>query len=129
MNGINYHYFRYEKGNSQLSPEQSYQLDLGVNFSREKFKMSVTPFVNYFSNYIFLNPTADYDTYYGAGNQIFEYTQAKVFRTGFEVQASYAPLKQLKIESGIEYLYGVQLSGAKRYYPLPFTPPASGIFQ
>ncbi len=127
-NGINYHYFRYEKGNSQLSPEQSYQLDLGVNFSREKFKMSVTPFVNYFSNYIFLNPTADYDTYYGAGNQIFEYTQAKVFRTGFEVQASYAPLKQLKIESGIEYLYGVQLSGAKRYYPLPFTPPASGIF-
>ena len=126
-NGINYHYFRYEKGNNNLSPEQSYQLDLGFNIQKEKWNINLTPFVNYFSNYIFLNPTSDYDTYYGAGNQIFEYTQAKVFRTGFELQTAYKPVKQLKIETGMEYLYSIQLSGAKRYYPLPFSPPASCI--
>lgn len=127
-NGVNYHYFRYEQGNNQLSPEQSYQLDLGIRWTKGKVKMNATPFVNYFSNYIFLNPTSEYDTYYGAGNQIFEYTQAKVFRTGFEWEAEYQAFQQLKIESGIEYLFGIQLSGAKIYYPLPFTPPGSGIF-
>lgn len=126
-NGVNYHYFRYEKGNHQLSPEQSYQLDLGVSLNMSEIEISLTPFVNYFSNYIFLNPTSAYDTYYGAGNQIFEYTQAEVFRAGFELQANYNPFKRLKIESGFEYLYGVQLSGAKKDYPLPFTPLASGI--
>lgn len=127
-NGVNYHYFRYEKGNSQLSPEQSYQLDLGTSWKNEKWNINATPFVNYFSNYIFLNPTSEYDTYYGAGNQIFEYTQTKVFRTGFELQTTYKPIQQLKLTSGLEYLYSIQLSGEKQYYPLPFSPPASGIF-
>ncbi len=126
-NGVNYHYFRYEKGNNQLSPEQSYQLDLGIHVKKQKWDIGLTPFVNYFSNYIFLNPTSDYDTYYGAGNQIFEYTQAKVFRTGFELQGEYRPIQQLRFQTGLEYLYSIQLSGTKKYYPLPFSPPASSI--
>lgn len=126
-NGVNYHYFRYEKGNVQLSPEQSYQIDLGVSWNNEQWSFNATPFVNYFSNYIFLNPTSQYDTYYGAGNQIFEYTQANVFRTGFELLASYSLTDPLKIATGIEYLYNIQLSGEKRYYPLPFSPPTSGV--
>ncbi|NLJ17546.1 TonB-dependent receptor [Globicatella sulfidifaciens] len=126
-NGINYHYFRYEKGNNQLSPEQSYQLDLGVHFKKQKWNIGLTPFVNYFSNYIFLNPTSNYDTYYGAGNQIFEYTQAKVFRTGFELQGEFKPIQQLRFQTGLEYLYSIQLSGTKKYYPLPFSPPTSCI--
>lgn len=127
-NGVNYHYFRYENGNINLSPEQSYQLDFGMTWENKKWNFNATPFVNYFSNYIFLNSTSDYDTYYGAGNQIFEYTQTKVFRSGFELTVSYRPIQMIMIESGIEYLYGIQLSGAKRYYPLPFSPPASGSF-
>jgi len=125
--GVNYHYFRYEKGNQDLSPEQSYQLDLGIHIQKRAWNIHFTPFVNYFTNFIFLNPTANYDTYYGAGNQIFEYTQAQVFRAGFELTAEYKPIKQVKLETGFEYLYNIQMSGAKKYYPLPFSPPTSGI--
>ncbi|GGF40013.1 hypothetical protein GCM10011339_30670 [Echinicola rosea] len=36
-NGVNYHYFRYEKGNADLDPEQSLQLDFGAELKKEKW--------------------------------------------------------------------------------------------
>ena len=58
--GINYHIFRYEKGNTELDPEQSYQLDAGILWSGERLSVQLDPYVNYFPNYIYLNPTSDY---------------------------------------------------------------------
>jgi len=124
-NGVNYHYFSYEKGNGSLSPEQSYQLDLALTWSAEKASAALTPFFNYFSNYIYLNPTSRYDQYYGAGNQIFEYTESRVRRYGAELKISYQPLKQWKVELLGEYVRSEQLSGAKKGYTLPFSPAPS----
>lgn len=127
-NGVNYHYFRYEKGNKTLNPEQSYQLDFGMEWTDEKLHLLFTPYLNYFSNYIYLNPTSDYDTYYGAGNQVFEYTQAEVFRTGAEFQLVYHFLPDWHFEASGEYIYNRQLTGPKKNFSLPFTPPASALF-
>lgn len=124
-NGVNYHYFSYEKGNGSLSPEQSYQLDLSLTWSAKKAAAALTPFFNYFSNYIYLNPTSRYDQYYGAGNQIFEYTESRVRRYGAELKVSYQPLKQWKVELLGEYVRSEQLSGAKKGYTLPFSPAPS----
>ncbi|OOG15778.1 hypothetical protein BWD42_24175 [Sphingobacterium sp. CZ-UAM] len=124
-NGVNYHYFSYEKGNTSLSPEQSYQMDLSVARSIGSANFAFTPFFNYFSNYIYLNPTSGYDQYYGAGNQIFEYAQSKVQRYGAELQVEYRPLKDLKIELLGEYVRSKQLSGSKKGYTLPFSPAPS----
>ncbi len=124
-NGVNYHYFSYEKGNANLSPESSYQLDLTGAFAKNKWRVQLSPFVNYFSNYIYLNPTANYDYLYGAGNQIFEYTQSRALRYGGEVEINYQPWETLSTSVMGEYLYARQLSGNKKGYTLPFSPPAS----
>ncbi|WP_035455591.1 TonB-dependent receptor [Algoriphagus terrigena] len=126
-NGVNYHYFRYERGNADLDPEQSLQLDLGVDLKKEKWLFSFSPFVNYFSNYIYLNPTAELDILYGAGNQVFIYTQAEVLRYGFELSAMHRVTENLSFELIGEYVYSEQMSGAKRGYTLPFSPPPSAI--
>jgi len=126
-NGVNYHYFSYEKGNRSLSPEQSYQMDLSLTWNGKKANVAFTPFFNYFANYIYLNPTSSYDQYYGAGNQIFEYTESRVRRHGAEFKLSYRPLKQWKLELLAEYIRSEQLSGAKKGYTLPFSPAPSAL--
>jgi len=126
-NGVNYHYFSYERGNANLNPEQSYQLDLGFGYRNEKLTIQLSPFYNYFPNYIYLNPTADHDYYYGAGNQVFKYTQSQVMRYGGEFQFKYQVLHNLSTELLTEYLYAEQLSGSKKGYTLPFSPPPSAL--
>lgn len=127
-NGVNYHHFSYEVGNSELSPEISYQLDAGLEFATDKIAIGTTPFVNYFSNYIYLNPTSEHDRLYGNGNQVFYYTQSKVFRFGAEFHSHFQLLKFLQLGLMGEYVYSEQLSGDKKGFTLPFSPPPSAIF-
>lgn len=126
-NGVNYHYFSYERGNPTLSPEQSYQADLSLSWTDRKWFIQLSPFYNYFPNYIYLNPTANHDYYYGAGNQVFQYAQSRVMRYGGEIQWRYRILKTLSAALLGEYLYARQLSGDKKGYTLPFSPPASAL--
>ena len=124
-NGVNYHYFSYERGNANLKPEESYQLDATAVLHKNKWRIQLSPFFNYFPNYIYLNPTAEHDYLYGAGNQVFEYTQSKVVRYGGELQVKYQARENLSAEVLGEYLYAEQLSGNKKGYTLPFSPPPS----
>src|SRR5690606_2501862 len=124
-NGVNYHYFSYELGDPALSPEQSYQFDAGLSYSKEKLSLELNPFYNYFSNYIYLNPTPRHDHFYGAGNQICEYTQSRVQRYGGEIKIGYRFSEVFRTELLAEYVKTEQLSGSKKGYPLPFSPPAS----
>lgn len=126
-NGVNYHTFSYEVGDAGLSPEVAYQLDAGAEYGAEKLAVGLTPFVNYFRNYIYLNPTADFDRLYGNGNQVFYYTQARVLRYGFEVHAHYQVWRPMQLGLVFEYVYSEQLSGEKKGFTLPFAPPVSGI--
>jgi iron complex outermembrane receptor protein len=126
-NGVNYHYFSYEKGNANLDPEVAYQIDLGLSWSEDKWQVVLSPFYNYFPNYIYLNPTPYHDYYYGAGNQVFEYTQSKVERYGAELKVNYQILPSFSTELLGEYLYSEQLSGDKKGYTLPFSPAPSAL--
>lgn len=127
-NGINYHRYSYEVGSTDLSPEVSYQFDMGVEYSTRNFAIGTSPFVNYFSNYIYLNPTSKYDRLYGFGNQVFEYTASEVLRLGGEIHAHFEVTSYLRLGFVGEYVYAEQLSGEKKGFTLPFAPPASAIF-
>jgi len=122
-NGVNYHHFSYEIGDPGLSAEVSYQLDAGFDYESEALRFGISPFINYFPNYIYLNPTSEHDRYYGNGNQVFRYAQGKVFRHGTEFHLEYTAFRQLAMGLSGEYVNSVQLSGSKRGFPLPFTPP------
>ena len=127
-NGVNYHYGSFERGDSALSPEVGYQLDIGLEYSVEKLAFGFTPFVNSFSNYIYLNPTPKHDRLYGNGNQIFDYSEAEVFRYGGEIYINYQINRSLSLGLDGEYVYARQLTGEKKNFTLPFSPPASVIF-
>src|SRR5699024_10690285 len=127
-NGVNYHYFSYEKGNPYLDPEESYQIDVSARFKQGDWEVEINPFYNYFPNYIYLNPTPDHDYLYGAGNQVYDYRQSKVERYGGEKKINYRVLDNLNAGVGAEYLYAEQLSGDKKGYTLPFSPPPSALF-
>lgn len=124
-NGVNYHYFSYERGDPALLPEQSYQADLSLGWNGDQWSVQFSPFYNYFPNYIYLNPTSLHDYYYGAGNQVFQYAQSEVMRYGAEIQLDYDLTGSLSAGILGEYLYSRQLSGDKKGYTLPFSPPAS----
>lgn len=126
-NGVNYHHFSYETGNPGLSPEVSYQLDAGLEYTSGKLAIGVSPFVNYFSNYIYLNPTSEHDRLHGNGNQVFNYTGSRVFRFGGELHSHFQLLKSLQLGVLGEYVYSEQRSGVKKGFTLPFSPPASAI--
>ena len=121
MDGVNYNIFRYEKGNTCLKPEESYQVDAGIVCEKGVLSMQLTPYLNYFPNYIYLNPTPQYKE----GLQLYYYTQAKVLRWGFEASVSWKILPYLKLDADGEYLYARQLSGEKKGYGLPFSTPWS----
>ena len=119
--GVNYHIFRYEKGNPDLKPEESYQVDAGVHWGNDRLSVQFDPYLNYFPNYIYMNPTPDYYE----GLQWYFYTQSRVIRYGAELQLNWKILPSLSTELKGEYLYAEQLSGAKKGYTLPFSTPWS----
>jgi iron complex outermembrane receptor protein len=127
-NGVNYHHFAYERGNPELDAETAYQLDGVIEWHHEKWAFQLGGFTSYFPNYIYLNPTSLIDLYYGAGNQIFEYQQSEVWRIGGELHAHINLTKALKFGIIGEYIYSEQLSGAKKGFTLPFSPPPAATF-
>ena len=119
--GINYHIFRYERGNAQLDPEESYQLDASISWANEQWEVQVDPYLNYFPNYIYLNPTSQYVE----GLQLYNYTQSEVLRWGLEAQVKWNFAEHWQAHAEGEYLYARQQSGEKKGYTLPFSTPWS----
>lgn len=119
--GVNYHIFRYEQGNTSLDPEQSYQLDAGIEWGRGALVLKADPYASYFPNYIYLNPTPDYVE----GLQLYRYTQTRAMRYGIEVEAAWAFAPQWQLGARGQLCRTRQLSGDKRGYTLPFAQPPS----
>lgn len=117
--GVNYGVFRYEKGNDALRQEDSYQIDLGAFAEWNAALLSVTPFLNYFPNYIYLAPTSQYQE----GLQLYKYTQSRVIRCGIEVCVTWHIISRLDLNVDGDYLYAEQMSGPMKGYTLPFSTP------
>ena len=126
-NGVNYHYFRYERGNEDLKPEIAYQWDGGLEWHRKKVAIGFTPFFTWFQNYIYLNPSYEHDRLYGNGNQIYDYEEAQVMRFGAEIHAHYTITSCIKAGFIADYVYSEQMSGPKKGFTLPFSPPGSTL--
>ena len=78
----------------------------------------LSPFVNYFTNYLYLNPTS----LLRPEGQVYEYQQTVAMLTGGEASIDCSHFKYLNLKAGMEYVYAVNLE-LKR--AVPFTPPLS----
>ena len=66
-NGVHHGTFRHEQGDTNLKSEQGWQMDASYNLRYNGFSISVSPFVSWFSNYIFLRPTGEWSVLPHAG--------------------------------------------------------------
>ena len=80
-NGVHHGTFRHEQGDTNLKSEQGWQMDASYNLRYNGFSISVSPFVSWFSNYIFLRPTGEWSVLPHAG-QIYRYTGAEALFAG-----------------------------------------------
>ena len=114
--GLHRHEGRFEKGDSENDPEIAWQLDLGYNMQVKKLTVSASPFINYFTNYLYLNPTP----LLVKQGQVYQYQQSVALLTGGEISAVYQLYKSFDVRFGAEYVYGVNLD---KKTALPATPP------
>lgn len=105
--------FRYEIGNSDLSPEFSWQGDFGLDYSSEVFSAQLSLFANHISDYIFLQRIVD-DRY--------QFTQGDARLWGGEVMVDIHPVEPLHFENTFSYVNARQLHQGEDARWLPFTP-------
>ena len=109
--------FRYEIGNQQLSPEHSWQLDLGIDYTSDVIFTQLSLFTNHIENYIFLEKlTSD------ATDNRFQYRQGTARLLGFEALVDIHLIEPLHFENAFSYVNARQLNQSEESRWLPFTP-------
>lgn len=116
--GLHRHGGRFEKGDINNNSEVSWQLDMAVEQTWKNLSVQLSPFVNYFTNYLYLTPTPELRP----EGQVFLYEQTQAMLWGGEAFVQYQHGKSWSIQSGLEYVYAVNLDLRRA---LPFTPPLS----
>ncbi len=114
--GMHRHEGRFEKGNADVFPEHGYHLELIGDFDFSSIVLILNPFISWFTNYLYLNPTPELR----AEGQVYEYSQNKAMLTGLELSYLQQAGKYLLFKSGLEYVYAVNID-LKR--ALPAIPP------
>lgn len=87
--GLHEGIFTYEIGNPQLKNEQNLAANLYMNVKISCLEFSVSPFYNYFFNYVYLAPTDEQ----WFGFPIYRYLQQNATQYGFESTVSIKPTK------------------------------------
>lgn len=123
-NGMHSGAYRHEKGNASLDPEKGVALDYKIDFTNQSgnTSLSFSPYLYYFTNYIYLRPTGEFSVLPDSG-QIYQYEQSRALITGFELTAMHQIDERWSIDSSWEYIYNKQIGqGKSGNYPLPLTP-------
>lgn len=119
VNGVHHGTFRHEKGDVGLNPEHGYQFDIGAFVEYKYIYISITPFFNYFDNYIYLRPTARFSTL-PAGKQLYQFSQSKATLWGGEITLEYKPMKNIRLSTNVEYVFATNIDAN---LPMPMIPP------
>lgn len=108
---------RYEIGNENLSPENSYETDLSMHYHGEFLSFDLAGFYNHINDYIFISPTTE--TTLG-GVAIYRFSQTNATLYGGEAGIHFHPksLPWLHIEGTYSSVIGKQENGDY----LPFIP-------
>jgi iron complex outermembrane receptor protein len=132
-NGVHEGAIRYEYGNKTLTPENSVQGDIGVDYNSEHLSVNAALFYNYIHNYIFihkLNTVSGDDSIPTVNNPdafpAFEFAQTNAALAGGEFYVDFHPhpLDWLHLENTFSYVQGQNLNGADSIRYLPNMPPA-----
>ncbi len=113
QNGV--HEARYEQGNTALTTQRNYELDLSAHYHTQHLMLDISGFYNTIKDYIFLAPTNDISN---EGYDIFKYAQSNSELYGGEIALNSFITNWLNFTSNYSYLIGKQENGEY----LPFIP-------
>ncbi|GHU94033.1 TonB-dependent receptor [Bacteroidia bacterium] len=116
-NGVHEGTNRYEIGNVALKTENSYQIDVSLDYKNEHIELFVNPYFNYIRNYIFLQPAPSNSpegegqspSFGGVGEvHIYNYTQSHAYLYGGETGFHFHPhpLDWLHLEGSYSGAFG-----------------------
>jgi iron complex outermembrane recepter protein len=111
------HELRYEIGDQNLKPENSWETDLSIHYHIENFTFEVAGFYNSIGDYIFLAPTGEITS---SGFSIYKFGQSNSFLYGGEADLHIHPknIEWLHFQTNYSSVVGKQKSGGY----LPFIP-------
>ncbi|HPR58219.1 MAG TPA: TonB-dependent receptor [Bacteroidales bacterium] len=98
---------RYEVGNENLSPENSFETDVSMHYHGEFLSFDLAGFYNHINDYIFISPTSD-TTANGIGIYRFAQTNAKLY--GGEAGIHFHPesMTWLHVQGSYSMVIGTQ---------------------
>lgn len=101
--GVHHGSNRYERGNTNLKSEYAQQLDFSIDFNNDHIKVNLNPFINIFSNYIYLKPSSEEID----GYQVYDISQTESASSyGGEFYFHYHPhfAHRLHFEQNLSYI-------------------------
>jgi iron complex outermembrane receptor protein len=120
-NGVHHGTFRHEQGDVSLDSERGWQLDMAYSRTSRCVSFNFSPFVAWFSHYIYLRPTGEWSVLPHAG-QVYRYTGTEAFFAGGEVSAGVKLPFRLNYTLAGEYVHTYNCDA---HIPLAFSPPAT----
>lgn len=114
--------FRYETGNPNLQAENNFQFDIAYTLHSDHISIELSPFVNYVSNYIFLDKSEK--TSVKDEMLIFKFQQGHALLFGGEIFSDLHPhpFDWLHIENTFSFVRAMQLNQADSAKNLPLIP-------
>ena len=113
-------------GDSSLVPETSIGIDLSLTGRFSNFSFSVSPFINFITNYIYSYDTKVVDTTFGSGLDYRDFAQTDARLYGGEVSATAQLMDHLALTASGDYVNAEDVS---RDTALPSTPPLRGTLR
>jgi iron complex outermembrane receptor protein len=128
-NGVHEGSLRYELGNQQLKPEDSWQLDAGIDYSTHIVTAQLSLFVNHISNFIFLQRMDEGERLKDErlemndeGFPVYQYAAGTARLWGGEATVVVHPMRRLHIENTFAYVATRLLHQPDDSRYLPTTP-------
>ncbi|TKG90747.1 TonB-dependent receptor [Puteibacter caeruleilacunae] len=106
---------RFERGNSDLKSQRSYEGDLSAHYHSKHVMVDVSGFYNRINDYIYMAPTDETSEH---GDRIYEYQQTNSKLYGGELVVDVLPVSWLNLNASYAYLIGKRTDGSY----LPFIP-------
>ncbi len=126
-NGVHPGTFRYEIGNPELKPENSFQIDGEISASLRWISITFSGFYNYIFNYIYQRNINGEETWYdGQLIKVYRYVQGNSSLKGFEFEIDFHPVDALHFDNSIDYVMGTNESTG---IPLPYIPALHSIHE
>jgi iron complex outermembrane receptor protein len=106
IDGIHLSAASYEKGDSSLHSERSYDFTVSGKYESERFLADITLYDNIINGFIYARPSLTPITLISGTYPLFNYTQTDVNLKGIDAELRYKILRRLSLDSKISLVRG-----------------------